>query len=66
VVEQRTRLSSCDLLVVNGGLYLIHQLRRNIGEAMIGTGVLRCLLHDFLLGLSFGYEIAIHPDVATV
>lgn len=66
VVEQRIRLGGCGLLVVDGGLYLLHQLWRNICEAMIGAGVLRCLLHDFLLGLSFGYEIAIHPDVATV
>jgi hypothetical protein len=58
-------LSRRGFLVADGGLHLVHELRRNVCEAMVGAGVQRCLLHDLLLGSSFGYEIAVHAYIAT-
>ena len=47
------------LLVVNRGLHLRQEIRRDLGQAVIFSGVLGGLDENFLLGFTSGLELAI-------
>jgi hypothetical protein len=61
----RSRSGAGRFFVVDGCLYLVHQLWWDVVVSMIPAGVEGGFLHYLLLGLSFGHEIAVDTYIAT-